>query len=78
MGHLKVFCNRAMKIALCLDVYYIFSLIDAAMAFHTSGSFTSILFADAIRHLLTKKHPGPALLILDGHSSHHDLEGIDL
>lgn len=53
-------------------------ITGALMAFQTNGSFTSVTFADVIRHLLAHKSPGPALLILDGHSSHHDIDALDL
>jgi hypothetical protein len=48
------------------------------MAFQKNGSFTCVTFADVIRHLLAHKHDGPALLILDGHNSHHDVDALDL
>ena len=52
--------------------------VGALMAFQKNGSFTSVTFADVIRHLLAHKSPGPALLILDGHNSHHDIAALDL
>jgi hypothetical protein len=48
------------------------------MAFQQNGSFTSVTFGDVIRHLIAHKHDGAALLILDGHSSHHDIDALDL
>lgn len=61
---------------LIFDCMHVF--LGAAMAFQQNGSFTSVTFCDAIRHLAAHKHPGPALLILDGHSSHHELEALDM
>ena len=52
--------------------------VDAAMAFQSNGSFVSHLFIDVIRHLVKYKHVGPALLIIDGHNSHHDVDALDL
>lgn len=52
--------------------------IGAVMAFQKNGSFTSVTFADVIRHLIAHKFDGPALLILDGHNSHHDTDALDL
>jgi len=51
---------------------------DSVMAFQKNGSFTSVTFSDVIRHLIKYKERGPALLILDGHNSHHDIEALDL
>lgn len=50
----------------------------ACMALQRNGSFTSHTFADVITHLLKKKYPGPALLIMDGHNSHHDIDALDM
>lgn len=52
--------------------------IGAVMAFQKNGSFTSGTFCDVIRHLIAYKLDGPALLLLDGHNSHHDIERLDL
>ena len=50
-----------------------FVCIGAVMAFQKNGSFTTVTFCDVISHLIAHKHTGPALLILDGHNSHHDI-----
>ena len=55
-----------------------FHILGAAMAFQTNGSFTSVTFCDVIRHIIKYKHEGQALLILDGHNSHHDVDAISL
>ena len=52
--------------------------IGAVMAFQKNGSFTSVTFSDVVRHLIANKHDGAALLILDGHNSHHDIEALDV
>ena len=52
--------------------------VGAAMAFQSNGSFVSHLFIDVIRHLVAHKHAGPALLIIDGHNSHHEVDALDL
>src|SRR5689334_15591647 len=48
------------------------------MAFQKNGSFMACMFADVIRHLVNYSKAGKKLLILDGHSSHHDVEGLDM
>lgn len=53
-------------------------LLGSILAFQKNGSFTTITFCDVIRHLLAHKTEGPALLILDGHNSHHDMDALDL
>ena len=48
------------------------------MCFQINGSFTQDTFTDVIRHLIDHNQPGKKLLILDGHSSHHTMEALDL
>jgi hypothetical protein len=55
-----------------------FVCVDSLMSFQKNGSFTSVTFSDVCRHLIHHKAPGPALLILDGHNSHHDIDALDL
>ena len=57
---------------------HIFVCSDSLMSFQKNGSFTSVTFSDVIRHLIHHKVAGPALLILDGHNSHHDIDALDL
>lgn len=68
--------QKTVKKALFLMQYYV--CIGAVMALQKNGSFTSETFCDVIRHLIAKKFDGPALLILDGHNSHHDITALDL
>ena len=58
--------------------YTLFLFSGSLLAFQTNGSFTTITFCDVIRHLLAHTTEGPALLILDGHNSHHDIDALDL
>jgi hypothetical protein len=68
---------NAMRIFIC--THHIVSChVGAAMAFQSNGSFVSHLFVDVIRHLVAHKHAGPALLIIDGHNSHHEVDALDL
>jgi hypothetical protein len=59
-----------------LSPLYLF--LGSVLAFQTNGSFTTITFCDVIRHIIKYKSEGQLLLILDGHNSHHDIEGLDL
>jgi len=52
--------------------------LGSAMAFQQNGSFTGATFADCIRHFVAHTPPGRKLLIMDGHNSHHKVEGLDL
>ncbi len=51
---------------------------DSAMSFQKNGSFTSDTFCDVIRHLVRHTPPGQKLLIIHGHNSHHEVDGLDL
>ncbi len=51
---------------------------DSAMSFQKNGSFTSDTFCDVIRHLVRHTSPGQKLFIIDGHNSHHEVDGLDL
>ena len=48
------------------------------MAFQKNGSFNKSMFADVIRHIVKHTPSGQKLLIMDGHNSHHDVDGLDL
>ena len=53
-------------------------LLGSVCAFHTSGSFTGVTFADVIRHIIANTPQGKKLLIIDGHNSHHDVTALEL
>ena len=55
-----------------------FHPIGSPMCFQKNGSFTQNTFTDVIRHLIDHTPSGKKLLILDGHSSHHTVEALDL
>jgi hypothetical protein len=55
-----------------------FHTLGSRVAYQPNGSFTQETFTDVIRHIIENTTPGKKLLILDGHSSHHSVEALDL
>jgi hypothetical protein len=71
-------CHEKCRQEKCVMFKSCYVMLGSVACHYSSGSFTTNMFIDVVRHIINHTTPGKKLLILDGHNSHHSIEALDL